>query len=263
MILARRRVYRYASRLTESCIGPLWDWERKSGGKALAIKAGVPSPITLAGPCHLRDIDFDSLPDRFVIKPDWGTNSRGVFVIERNGEIAYDHLSDTSYPWGQLPEIVSMHSRDGGFGIDQLLVEELATEPGTPPIDWKFYCFYGEVGLIMQIRRANRRKEYKFYDPYWTPLGRIRPSVDVNPALPLPVNSKALSAMAARLSRHVPTPFIRIDLYETKRAVTFGEFTIAPGGTQLFNAAIDYDLGIRWDEAAGRLALANTPIVIG
>jgi hypothetical protein len=263
LLLARRRAYRQALELTASGFGPVWAWETKTGGKALAATAGVASPRTLVQPGPLTGIDFSGLPQRFVLKPDWGTNARGVFVLERKGDLAFEQLSGMSLRWTEFGEHVAIVAREAGFQTDNLLVEEAICEPDDSPIDWKFYCFYGTVGLIMQIRRGARGKEFKFYDTRWSPLGRIRQSVSVDKHLPPPSNPDGLLATARELSRCLATPFVRVDLYEYGGKVYFGEFTASPGGTQLYTAEVDRSLGEHWDRAAARLAASNTPIVVG
>jgi hypothetical protein len=263
LLLARRRAYRNALELTESGSGPVWAWETKTGGKALAATAGVASPRTLVAPGPLSVLDFSGLPQGFVIKPDWGTNARGVFVLTRNMHQAFEHLSGVNLKWADVSEHVATIARDQGIKSDRFLVEEMLCQPGESPIDWKFYCFYGIVGLIMQIRRGTEGKEYMFYDSQWSPLRRIRPSVPITANLPAPFDPEGLLTAASDLSQCLATPFVRVDLYEFDKKVYFGEFTISPGGTQLFSGAVDRSLGEHWDRAAARLAVSNNPIVVG
>ena len=37
-----------------------------------------------------NQINFDNLPDKFVLKPIWGHTNLGVFLLERNGEEFFD-----------------------------------------------------------------------------------------------------------------------------------------------------------------------------
>lgn len=61
---------------------------------------------------------------------------------------------------------------------------------------------------------------------------------------------QAFREAASKVARHVPTPFVRVDLYEAQDGPVFGEITPIPaGGTSQFVPEWDERLGRLWDRA--------------
>ena len=89
------------------------------------------------------------------------------------------------------------------------MVEELLVKPGDPqsiPDDFKWYCFYDRVELIMQrdIRSSGKQKDwrFKFWDRKWNDLGHISYPDRID-ASPRPaIDPLALVQAEEKLGRH-------------------------------------------------------------
>ena len=115
-------------------------------------------------------------------------------------------------------------------------------------------------GLRRMTQHGNTRlAHWQYLDRDGVDLGDVAEGRTVNPDLPTPPNLEEMVEIAERLSVAVPTPMIRVDLYDTSEGVRLGEFTVMPGGKQYYRADHDLALGTLWDRAVGRLQrdLAN------
>lgn len=189
------------------------------------------------------DIDFNQLPDQFVLKC---THDSGSVVI-CDDKKTFDFKSAKSklekalktnlfysgreYPYKNLkPRIIAEHvlkDNDDRFGLT----------------DYKFFCFNGYVHSVMVCvdREINEPKFY-FFDKDWELLrinkrGIVAPS---NFTLNKPTSIDKMFDIASELSLGIP--FVRIDLYNTNDKIYFGEITLYPTNGLDKNLLFDTDL---------------------
>jgi hypothetical protein len=91
--------------------------------------------------------------------------------------------------------------------------------------DYKFWVFRGRVAFVQHVRDRMGNQRRAFYDPDWRRL-----ALDVGPPLPQdegappPVNLERMLDIAETLA--AASDFLRIDLYETRGRLYFGEVTV-------------------------------------
>jgi hypothetical protein len=243
-------------------VDPVWSVNPKLEGRAFANRLGVRAPALLAGPAPIRDLDLDALSDHFVIKPVSGHSSRGVFLLHRVGPDRYRSLLDESQIFSRA-ELLDRYAQwqDNGSIPESVFVELLLydgpAESPRAPIDYRFFCFFGEVGFVMARdghgTRAGRRVRFRFFDDRWDDLGTVRLDVRNDSAIPVPRQAESLVEAARLLSAAIPRPMVRIDLFDADDAAYFGEVTPFPGGN--FAMADEYDrrFGEQWERAEARL----------
>lgn len=73
------------------------------------------------------EIDFDSLPEKFVIKSNWGSGSRHVVLVHDKKSLKYDELKMKLSTWIQPWENVYYHTFDWGYKdiTPKIIVEKL------------------------------------------------------------------------------------------------------------------------------------------
>src|SRR5699024_9326273 len=131
---------------------------------------------------------------------------------------------------------------------DEWMLEELIYEDAverTPARDVKFYCFYGKVGVILEIIRYPEIRHC-----WWTADGERIPVGKYDESLfsGMGVTDEELDT-AASISSEIPAPFIRIDFLRGEDGLVFGEFTPKPGNYDEFDKDMDQQLGDLFIEA--------------
>jgi hypothetical protein len=127
-----------------------------------------------------------------------------------------------------------------------LLAEEIIGAPGSPPRDYKFLVFDGDVALVeVDVDRYTTHK-LRFYLPDWSPLEVQQGVYPLAPLEPAPAGLNDMLAAASVLGSGFD--FMRVDLYNVGRDVYFGEVTPYPAGgtTPFLPASFDAELGVRW-----------------
>lgn len=254
-----RRNYVRALREAERPWGSLWSWESKSGSRDLARRLGIPTASTLQGPATITDINWDALPETFVVKPTRGSSNTGVYVLKREESAFRDILRGGVLGREDICRAIADAGALGKLSAASIIVEEaLLTPEGHGVNDWKCYAFQGEVPVILQMDRSPSGTRLKYYDESWRGLGRSVHRTAIDPTLTGPVSPAMLLDVAKRVSQEIPVPFARIDLYEHQGRVLLGEITPMPGSTQRFRRATDRAMGQAWERAEAKLLAAAT-----
>lgn len=187
-----------------------------------------------------------------VIKPTDGAGSRGVYLIYESDDIIDVKQSKQINSWDTLlnrmkKDILMGWVRQNDWFIEELILEnEKEKKPGR---DIKFYCFYGKVGLILEITRFPERKHC-----WWTADGkRIRTGKYEEELYKGDGVTQEELELASSISLKIPAPFVRIDFLRSENGLVFGEFTPKPGNYDEFNDEIDQLLGDFFVDAQGRL----------
>lgn len=180
-----------------------------------------------------EDIDWDSLPDQFVVKTTHGGGGCGVVIckdktnFDKQGAISklrtsynseiYSNLRE--WPYKNVPKRII---------AEKFMVSVKPTASDDLP-DYKFFCFNGEPKYCQVIRDRHTRETIDFYDMEW----RHQEFVGLNP-----VASNGLTPVAR--NEHLDdminicrvlandTSFVRVDLYVIDDKVYFGELTFYP-----------------------------------
>lgn len=170
------------------------------------------------------DIDFESLPDQFVLKC---THDSGGLVIVRD-KSALDkaaarkkienclkknyYLSRREWPYKNVkPRIIA----------EQFMGEEL--------LDYKLFCFHGEarITLVCSERYSESGLCEDFFDSDWNHLELYRPGHgQAKEKIPKPVLFEEMKKLSTVLAGNIP--FIRVDFYEIDGKLYFGEATFFP-----------------------------------
>ncbi|GAA4686003.1 hypothetical protein GCM10023198_00140 [Promicromonospora umidemergens] len=234
--------------------------------KALADSLGVRVPAELQVWPDLDRIELGSLPDEFVIKSVGGASSRGVFPLRRvAGEYRLISTGDVT----TLDEIRTrirayMEQDTARPSYDRIrppfyaeeFVQDLS-DSSEIPVDVKVYTFYGRVGQVL-LRRVARHGErsgvgYRYLGADGNDLGDVSTGRESDPTIPVPDRFEETIATAERISRATGLAFVRVDLYQTRNGVVFGELTPCPGEPQHYTDDHDLLLGRFWQEAQLRL----------
>ncbi|WP_141495019.1 ATP-grasp fold amidoligase family protein [Kytococcus schroeteri] len=258
---------RYRKRLSDQGLKnhPRRQIPKKLENFALAASHGVRPPHVHAVWRTPEAIDLAGLPDEFVLKSNGGAGSRGVYPVRRVPGLADTYeVADETRRRLTGAEIIHNLTTDKKLSRPWFAEELLVSDVGGAglPMDYKFFSFYGEVGFAFTRHAPMHRgaegwmdaQEFRYVDGEGQDIemrtGASRRDVPLSPLLP-----EMLEA-AKVLSRAVPLPFVRVDLYGTPQGVVMGEITLMPGShvTDLLPLQ-DARLGRMWEEAEMRLQI--------
>lgn len=180
-----------------------------------------------------EDIDFDALPERFVLKTTHGGGGGGVVICKDKSsfdkEAAIKKLEDSlksdiyllyrEWPYKDVPRriIAEQYMEDHGVNTSSCLT------------DYKFFCFDGIPRYCQVIKDRNTKETIDFFDMEWHHQEFVGLNPDVGHASVVPeqpANFDQLKQMARTLA--VGQTFSRVDLYEINGKTYFGEITLFP-----------------------------------
>lgn len=167
------------------------------------------------------DIDWDSLPDCFVLKC---THDSGSALICRD-KASFDREAACEKLGAALSRDYWKVSREWAYkGVKPRIIAEAYL--GDDVADYKFFCFNGKPELLFVATERQKEGEevkFDFFDMSFDHLD-IRnghPNASVPPARP--EHFEEMKDLAARLSAGLPQ--VRVDFYELGGKVYFGEYT--------------------------------------
>lgn len=189
------------------------------------------------------DIDFDKLPNKFVLK--CNHDSGEVFICRDKESF------DKEYALKKLSQLL----KDDFYLIGRewpyknvkrkVLAEQYIEDEANDIIDYKFMCFNGKVKCIFTCseRHSNDGLKVTFFDLDWNVLPFERSFPKSESIIEKPKKFDLMIDLAEKLAENIP--FVRIDFYENLGHVFFGEYTFYPGcGFEKFNPEEwDYKLG--------------------
>ena len=158
---------------------------------------------------NFDDINFDLLPDKFVLKCTHGC--------------AYNIICDdkSSFNKELAKEKVNKWMKEKyGFATTELhytkikpriIVEKyLCDEFGKMPLDYKFYCMYGKVECILVCSERDSNLRLSYYDKKWNRLNYEKENWSSSKNIPKPKNLDKMIKISEILSKDFP--FVRVDL---------------------------------------------------
>ena len=232
---------------------PEWLLNSKARGYKFVATLGVSYPEIVQ-----ENVRVSAIEQRtgVAVKPTSAAGSRGVYLVLGDGRVfeprCGEWLSDWSAMLASMDDVMSgpRPVRDR-WAVEALVTEDAAgTRPGR---DLKFYCFYGRVGLVLEIDR-------------WAGDSYCEWDRDGNAVFSGKYDGKRFDGegvtpsqieLAERIGAEIPAPFIRIDFLRSATAaegMMFCEFTPRPGNFHRFGADVDRQLGEAFLDADARLA---------
>ncbi len=190
------------------------------------------------------DIDWTSLPNQFVVKA--AGDSGGIIIckdkanfnieeakayLKKYGERSY-YILNREYPYKNVPHRY----------IAEAYMED---ESGYELKDYKFFCFNGEPQFLKVDFNRYIEHHANYYDVRFSllPFGELKLPPIFEHQIKCPENFELMLELAKKLS-HTMT-FIRVDLYNIRGKVYFGELTFFPdsGIGKWTDANIDLTIG--------------------
>lgn len=175
-----------------------------------------------------EDINFEELPQQFVLKTTHGGGSTGVIICKDktsfNINTAILFLKKAmNYEifkgWREWPYKNVRH---------RIIAEKYVSNEYDELKDYKFFCFNGTPWFCQVISNRETTMSIDFFDMEWNhlPLHEPKQYPFSSQIIPPPKCLTEMHKIAQLLSFGIP--FLRIDLYEVNNHPYFGELTFYP-----------------------------------
>ncbi len=178
---------------------------------------------TLAVYNRAEEIDFDALPNQFVLK--CNHDSGGIVIckdkskldkketvrILRKGLKRYYYWQYREWPYKNVKR--------------RIIAEQYMTDDGQGLADYKFFCFDGvpKVMYIASGRFSPTGAKFDFYDMDFNLLPFTNAHPNSDNSISRPAEFEKMKELATKLSKGIPQ--VRIDFYDVNGHLYFGEIT--------------------------------------
>lgn len=191
------------------------------------------------------DINFDALPNQFVMKCTHGCAMNYICYDKTNIDKKklkkqFDKWLKTNYG----KKTVELHYSKIK---PQIIIEELMLENHQLPIEYKIHCFNGKAKSLYVVTSRGLDIRYNNFYIDWTPFdgsqfnGWKKSDVEIKK----PANFDEMIKISEVLSAKFP--FVRVDLYNINGVIYFSEMTFTPakGTLILDDDKCDFEMG-KW-----------------
>lgn len=200
-----------------------------------------------------EEIDFDALPDQFVLKCNHNSGM-GMFICRDKSKLDVSkvkrelkkglkqdyYMTNREWPYKNVPR--------------KIMAEKyMVDESGVELKDYKIFSFNGEPKLIeVDFGRFTHHKR-NIYNTNWEQIAlEITYPKDDKHLIKRPQSLERMLELSSKLSNKIP--FVRTDFYIINGRIYFGELTFFHGsGTERFTPN-------EWDERLGELIVLPTRI---
>lgn len=173
---------------------------------------------------NVNDIDFDMLPNQFVLK--CTHDSGGLVICKNKGELDIDNAKSTLNHFLHR-NFYSVHREWPYKDVKPRIIAEkyMEDESGYELKDYKFFCFDGKVNAMFIATDRNEETEtcFDFFDCDFNHIPVINGHPNTKKEIKKPLGFEKMIELAEKLSSGIPQ--VRIDFYDINGNVYFGEIT--------------------------------------
>ena len=171
-------------------------------------------------------IDFSVLPERFVLK--WNFGASYNIICSNIKKLDIEKTRKQLKQWGK--EKYHLYNGEMQYkGIKKRIVCErfLGDNSGKIPDDYKLFCFNGKVRAIFVMSGRGEDMHTMFMSPDWKVIGNTKKYKKLDD-LRRPECLSEMIEFAENISKKFP--FVRVDLFVVDDKMYFGELTFTPAG---------------------------------
>lgn len=176
------------------------------------------------------EIDFDTLPERFVLKTTHDCG--GVWICKDKASL--DHAAARRFIETHLKNNYYLHCREWPYKDvkPRVFAEQYLENSGDRDLrEYKFFCFDGVPRLMFvasQRQDQNQETKFDFFDMEFHHLPIINGHPNSDCEIECPAHFAQMKQIAAELSQGIP--HLRVDLYEASGQIYVGELTFSHWG---------------------------------
>lgn len=173
---------------------------------------------------HFDEIDFDKLPDQFVLKT---THDSGGVVICKNKTTLDKNAAKVKLE-KSLKNNYYYTSKEWPYKnvVPRIIAEKYMEDESGELCDYKLFCFGGKMkALFIATDRFTSGEETKFdfFDENFNHLPFTNGHPNATKPIKKPESFQQMKDLAEKLSQKIP--HVRVDFYCTNGKIYFGELT--------------------------------------
>ncbi|MEE0517288.1 MAG: ATP-grasp fold amidoligase family protein [Anaerovoracaceae bacterium] len=177
------------------------------------------------------DIDFEKLPEQFVLKVNWSSGFN--IIIKDKSEIDEEQIRKQLRKWTRSSQNSYYQMFNWGYKYMSPVIyaEEYISEVGDSEqvFDYKFFCYDGVCKNLFITTDRFSNKTYNWFDRDFNELPFTYGNAGKTPGgVEKPKHFEEMIDYAEQLAK--PFPFVRVDFYEIGDKVLVGEMTFYSGG---------------------------------
>lgn len=190
------------------------------------------------------DIDFDLLPDQFVLKTTHSGGSTGVIICK--DKRMFDIQKAKAATEYSLKSNVYKTLREWPYkDVKPRIIAEEYMSDGVHSVllDYKFFCFNGDPKVMLVATGRDESVCFDYFDMEFNHLPFQQGGPNSSQSISRPENLDEMIRLVKILAKDIP--HVRIDLYDVNGRIYFGEFTFfdSSGMSKFEPEEWDYILG--------------------
>jgi len=182
---------------------------------------------------NAKDIDFNELPNSFVLKTNNGCGSN--FIVKDKSELNIKSTVKKLNQWLSIPYGYSAAQLHYTRIKPCIIAEELLENKdlfSSSLVDYKIWCFHGAPECVLIVfDRKDSNYLLSLYDLEWNNITKGNFDPNYNHCsyidIPKPKSFEKMIEIATVLSKDIPQ--VRIDFYDIDGKLYFGEMTFTTG----------------------------------
>ncbi len=194
-----------------------------------------------------EDIEFDKLPNQFVLKTTWGCGNN--LIVKDKSKLNIEETRTIFKKWLNIKKNHYYLSFEWGYKniVPRIIAEEYVGELGDNLTCYKIFNFNSKPYLIQAVFDDKTSYEtINYYDLNWNKLDLRQNFPNNENEMPKPKNLDKMLKLSEKLAQEFPY-FVRVDFYEFGNKVLFSEFTFySDNGMAKFQPE-------EWDKKLGKL----------
>lgn len=177
---------------------------------------------------NVCDIDFNDLPNKFVLKVNWCT---GYNIIVTDKSVVDIEEVKAKLDYWKLPWKSSYYGsfNNGYKNMKPIVFAEEYIDIPKNSTEYKLFCFNGKVNFtLVEIDYFGKNPMRAFYDTDWEELPFKFEGIKRAIKIEKPKTYDEMLKIAEKLAN--PFPYVRVDFYDIKGRLYVGELTFYSGG---------------------------------
>lgn len=196
----------------------------------------------------VNDIDFDALPDSYILKSTWGWGDLQNIIVKDKASLdrgkARAMISNWMMPWNNY--YYQSFEWDSKDIPPRILAEKLLVPESGEIVDYKLYCYNGKCRHFLVCKDRKTKTKYINYDLDFNCIKLSPNSTVVDEKFEDVEMFCKVKELAEKLAK--PFPLVRVDFYYIDGKIYVGELTFSPGGG--FNTYYE-----EWDKRLGDMLI--------